>query len=175
MSICDRYRDLIHSKIDGDLDAEGERELRVHLAVCPSCREEATSLESVAAGLRSLAPAPMPDDLFDAALARTSRGSRGRVLPFVRKRAAWIGLAAAAAITAAILVPSYFRAPSGPSPAEVARAREEAQLALSIAAKALRRAETAGDRVLTDEVSPALQRIPIRWKNVAESGRRERT
>lgn len=176
MSACDRYRGWIHSRIDGDLDADAARELRAHLGSCASCRDEATSLEMVAVGLRDLRPETMPDAAFEAVLAHTSGSSRGRVVPFVRRRAAWIGLAAAAAVVvAAILVPSWRGGPVGPTPEETARARQEAQMALAIAAKALRRAETAGDRVLTDEVSPALKRIPIRWRHVAETDRRQRT
>lgn len=174
MSACDRYREWNHARLDGDLDAEGARALDAHLEVCASCRDEAASFDGVAAGLRRLRPEPMPDAVLETVLERTARANRARVVPFPSRRAAWIGLAAAA-LVAAILVPSWLGRPDRPSADEVARARRDAQFALAIVAKTIRRAETAGDRVLTDEVSPALRRIPIRWQQVDATTRRDRT
>ena len=61
-----------------------------------------------------------------------------------------------------------------PSSAEVARAAEEARLVLGLTAKALRGAKkTAIEDVLAGEVSPALQRAPIRWPGESRAGRQE--
>ncbi len=174
MNACERCREWVHARIDGDLAGDAARELQAHLESCAACRDEAASLERLVLDLRGAPVERMPDDAFAAVLARTSRASPGRTASFVRRRGAWIGLAAAAGIAAALL---SFRPgdDGGPTPEEIAQARRDVQVALALTADALQRAETVGKRVLTEEVSPTLQRVPIRWRNVAESGRRNRT
>lgn len=163
MNGCTRFVDLLHARLDGEL-AEGDaRELIAHLETCTACRELASGFDATRESLRGLGH-------------RTVR-SESRVVPFRSRRArvfAGVGLAsAAAALAAALIVPMYRS--SHPSDAEVAKARQDALRALAIAGRALKRAETAGNAVVIDEVSPALRRVPLRWDRLAEEPRRNRS
>lgn len=176
MNGCTRFVDLLHARLDGEL-AEGDaRELIAHLETCTACRELASGFDATRESLRGLAFEPMPEADFQAVLDRTVR-SESRVVPFRSRRArvfAGVGLAsAAAALAAALIVPMYRS--SHPSDAEVAKARQDALRALAIAGRALKRAETAGNAVVIDEVSPALRRVPLRWDRLAEEPRRNRS
>jgi anti-sigma factor RsiW len=176
MSGCSRFVEMLHARLDGELAAEQARELEAHLDACEACREMAASLESAGEALRGLAFEPMPEADFQAVLDRTVRSS---VVPFRPRRArvfAGLGLAAAV-IAAALIVPVLVSrsTSSTPSAQEIAQAREDALRALAIAGRALRRAETAGNAVVTREVSPALRHVPLRWDRLAEESRRTRS
>lgn len=180
MSACARFLEKLHARLDGEPEAAQDRELELHLESCERCRETAASLRSAHDALRGLAYEPMPEEDFQAVLDRTVRSASSReVVPFRPRRArlfAGLGLAAAA-IAAAVIVPVLVSrsTTSTPSPQEIARAREDAIRALAIAGRALKRAETAGNAVVTGEVSPALRRVPLRWDRLAEESRRTRS
>ena len=176
MSACARFEDLLHARRDGELGDAESRELEGHLASCDRCREIASSLESAREALRGIAFEPMPEADFQAVLDRTVR-SEGKVVPLRPRRPrlyAGLGLAAAV-IAAAVIVPLVVSRNQGPSPREIAHAREDALRALAIAGRALKRAETAGNAVVTGEVSPALRRVPLRWDRLADDSRRHRS
>jgi prophage antirepressor-like protein len=64
-------------------------------------------------------------------------------------------------------------APAGPSEAEMHQAAREARMVLHLTSRALRKTEAAAFRdVLTDEVSQALRRTPIRWPERSAAERR---
>ena len=181
MNACARFVDLLHARLDGEIGRADALEVEGHLASCASCRELADSFESAREALRGMAFEPMPEEDFQAVLDRTVRASAAveppKVVPFRPRRArvlAGLGLAAAV-VAAALIVPVLVSRSSKPSPAEVAQAREDALRALAIAGRALRRAETAGNAVVTGEVSPALRRVPLRWDRLAEDPRRSRS
>lgn len=176
MSGCARFVEMLHARLDGELTDADARALEAHLDSCDGCREMASSLESAGEALRGLAFEPMPEADFQAVLDRTVRAS---VVPFRPKRArllAGLGLAAAV-LAAAVIVPLLVSdsTTSRPSPQEIARAREDAMRALAIAGRALKRAETAGNAVVSGEVSPALRHVPLRWGRLAEESRRNRS
>ena len=60
-------RPLLALSAAGLLDADGERRLRAHAAICVACRADLEILAQLADGLRALPAAPAPSDL----LART--------------------------------------------------------------------------------------------------------
>jgi anti-sigma factor RsiW len=166
VSGCDVFRPLLDERLDGDLAADRAAALEAHLAECADCRAVAEGLAAVRAGLRALPEHPLPSVALEEVLDRTVRAGRPKVLPrFAALWPAWAG--AAVVVVLALLLARLPHEPSTlaqPSPAEVARARSEARLVLSVASNALHRAERAArDRVVAGEVAPALRRLPIRW------------
>lgn len=166
MSGCDAFRRLLDERLDGALAQDDASALEAHLAACADCRVVAAGLAAVREGLQSLPEHPLPPIAFEEVLDRTVRAGRRR--PPARFAALWPAWAGAAAVVVLALL--LARLPQGPStlaqpsPAEVARARSEARLVLSLASDALHRAERAArDRVVTGEVAPALRRVPVRW------------
>lgn len=164
---CRTARDLAQRRLDGELDPAAESALDSHLAICPSCREFVAGLETVREGLRALPEHPLPGVSLEDILDRTVRRERER--PRAAVWAAWATAAAAATIVLSLILirPGPPAAPAGD---ELARARRDAGIALSLTAGAMREAErTACDRVITERVAPALHRIPVRWSAFAAS------
>ena len=179
MSACAKFTGLLHARLDGEIGTPELRELDAHLASCAACRELADSFDAAREALRGMPLEPMPEEDFRAVLDRTIRAAAS-VAPFrsrlLRRGPVFAGIGLAAAVVgAAILVPLFLARHSGPSPEEIAHAREDARRALAIAGRALKRAETAGNAVVTDEVSPALRRVPLRWDRLAAESRRNRS
>ena len=188
---CEAARRLMDLRLDGEIGPAEAIELEVHLNGCTSCREVASGLEAVAAGLLRIPLEKMPDEDFRAVLDRTvgvrssragslggsQAGSAGAV-PGARasRRRSYLALAAAV-LAATLLVPFaiWYLTPSDPAnltAAEVDEAAREARMVLAVAAKAVRSAETtARDRVIGGEVSPAIRHVPVRWNQVAPSRR----
>jgi anti-sigma factor RsiW len=138
---CERVLDLLEAYVDGDL-AQGEGQaVRRHLATCASCATELKLAWAVKQGLRSFPQPACPPGVLAAVQAR----GRGEVVPLRARRpaVAWIRLAAAAALLAAVgsglfflLQPSRQAAQT----AEVERATYEARLALAYIGEASRKA-----------------------------------
>ena len=166
MTGCDDSRELLHSRLDGELPGERAADLDAHLAACASCRELADDLAAVAAGLQALPEHPLPPGVLREILDRTVRRRPtirfpGISLPFWRGWAA--GAVAAAVLIAMVFYPRY-SATRSPSPEDLARAQGEVRMVLSLTARAMQRAEiAASDRVLAAQVAPALHRVPIAW------------
>ncbi len=164
---CARARRVAHSLLDGDAGPGALADLEAHLAVCPSCRELVADLEIVRAGLRELREHPLPCGALEEVLDRTVRASEGR-----RRAARWAAWATAAAAATILLALTWIRPgpPAAPVGGDLARARREAGIALSLAAGAIRETErAASDRVLAARVAPALRRVPVRWSALAAS------
>ncbi len=166
MSGCDDIRPLVHERLDSEISGDRAAALEAHLGACGECRAIAEGLAAVRAGLRALPEHRLPADALEAVLDRTVRAGRMQVLP--RLAALWPAWAGAAVVVvlASLLLrwPLTPKAPVGPSPAEVARGRDEVRRVLFLASRALHRAErAASERVLSGEVAPALRRLPIRW------------
>jgi anti-sigma factor RsiW len=172
---CAAAREWIHRVLDGELmEACHRQRLQDHVEVCAACREEQAELRSIQEELRALPPVPLPGAALQEVWRWTSRAeaptapSRGRLLDW---RAA-----AAAVVLAATLggLARWLPAPSTePTAEEVARAR----YVLALTAEALRTTRrVAVDEVLADEVSPALDSVPLKLPGSrAESSRRDRT
>lgn len=169
---CETARRLLNERLDGEIAPAEALDLEVHLSGCPDCREVASGLEAVTAGLQRLPLERMPEGDMEAVLARTV--GDGASPARSEDRWAWrpgVILSAAAAVLAfALIAPFILRstAPAEPTTAEVEQASREARMVLAVAARAMRSAETAArDRVIGGEVSPALQHVPVRWGQVA--------
>jgi predicted anti-sigma-YlaC factor YlaD len=163
VSRCEDIRELLHRRLDGELAADLATDLDGHLADCADCRAAAAGLAAVAAGLAALPEHPFPETAFEAVLDRTRRSRRSRFRSgLAASWPAWAG--AAAVLVLALLMLRPAPAPGTPTSLEVARASREARMVLTLASRAVRRAEqVAGRRVLAGEVAPALRRLPIRW------------
>ena len=160
---CDRWRALVHARLDGELPPDESALLDAHLETCPGCRAFLDDLESVREGLLSLPEHPLPDSALGAVLGRTTGKPRAAL-------GAWAGWAAAAAAAAIVLGFLWSRPGPPPSadPADLARARAEARYVLALTARVFHESEkTACDRVVVGEVAPALRRVPIRWSELA--------
>jgi hypothetical protein len=171
---CAEIRAELQDQLDGPIAADRAEAIASHLASCAACREYRTEMQSVVDALRELrllAP-PLPDEALDAVWQRTSRAPRRR-FPL---RLDW-RIAAAAAIVTVALLPSLFRpVRSGPSPVEIARARDEARLVLGLAGRAIRTTERARDQVMQDEIPRALRHLPLRLApRESDDSRRQRS
>lgn len=161
---CEVARRSIHRRLDGDPLGDGEeRCLEEHLAACAACRDAELQLRVVQSALRALPPDTLPDAALRAVLDRTVRAERGpkRNLFGLDWR-----LAAAAAVTMAVIGLWYVNYPPQPRPseAELTQAAMETRMVLRLTAQVLRKAERTATRdVLATEVSGALRRLPIQW------------
>jgi anti-sigma factor RsiW len=72
---------LMHEYLDGDLTGSEATRLKEHLIACRDCRGLFDQFEKTEALVRSLTPAPVPDDL-------TAKIMSG--IPNPRKRSAWL-------------------------------------------------------------------------------------
>ena len=160
---CSEAREAVHVSLDAELmDAALKRRLEAHLAGCTECRAFVAEMRVVQEGLRSLPELQLPDEALEEVWNRTTRARRVRGFP---RR--WNLAAAAAAVLVVVLAGLWLRngsAPPGPTDAELERAAAQARLVLGLTSRALQRSERAVlHDVLTDEVSPALRRVPIQW------------
>jgi len=101
MSTTDPWTDRLSEYLDGELAHDERLALEAHLDGCPACREVLEDLRAVVASARGLPDLPPARDLWPEVAERT-----GGVLPLrpraVRPTPSWVGLAAAAALFAAV-------------------------------------------------------------------------
>jgi predicted anti-sigma-YlaC factor YlaD len=72
MTDHDLVRPMFALSAAGLLDAEGERRVREHIAVCEACRAELEAFAQLADGLRGMPSAPPPADLLVRTQARVA-------------------------------------------------------------------------------------------------------
>jgi predicted anti-sigma-YlaC factor YlaD len=173
---CEQARESIQDLID-DGKAVMETEsgtagtLTAHLEACSDCRVFQEEMSKLHKGLTDLPELEFPAAALDEVWDQT-----------VRKRPAekfdWRWLAVAAAILIVVFAGRLFDPQkSGPeySTAEVAQATVEARAALGLVRDALQRSEQAAvGRVLSGEVTPALEKITIGLPDT-ESSKKRRT
>jgi hypothetical protein len=168
---CDRAREIGHALLDGDLMQAARRQaFDTHVRGCSSCREWWDDLATMQRGLRELPQPGFPDSALEELWAATSRGPAAAAPRF---RFDWRPLAAAAALTLALLGLSGLselprdRSTTAPqalhTEQEIAQATEQARLVFQLTARAINKAERTAVREIVDEVSPALRRMPLRW------------
>jgi anti-sigma factor (TIGR02949 family) len=151
--LCDEVGDLLEPYLDGDLPPDEADRVRAHLADCPACAAELALADAIQRELRSLPQLDCPPEV----LARVREAGRAEVVPLVPRltrrqeapRRRWLpaavtGLAAALLLTIGGLTYRQLghsvSSPAEPSPAEVARATEEARFALAYIGKVNRQA-----------------------------------
>ena len=161
---CTDAEALIHRLLDGDLmDATQRTRLDEHVDDCAACRAAQAELRMVQDGLRALVETPLADEALQRVWRRTSRGG---LRIFRDWGLDWRMAAAAASIAllAWVGVTTWRPQPTGPTDAEIAQAAQDARMVFQLTSRAL---ETTGQvairEVLTEQISPALQRVPLRW------------
>jgi anti-sigma factor RsiW len=166
---CEQAIERIHQILDGDLmDAAQRQELESHLSNCDGCRKADAELRTIQQALSALPADELPEDALEQVWTRTTKA---RLKPAYH----WSIAAAAAVLVLALLGLWQIGAPgvAEPTQAELDRAADEARMVLGLTAQALRKTEQAVFKsVLTDEVSPALKSVPIKWPGAA-AGRRK--
>lgn len=168
---CRDARHTVQRQLDGDLmDAVVRQALERHLDDCPTCLEYRRDLEEVQETLRAVPALAMPDEALDEVFQRTSRAPDRLGSRFERWGLEW--RAAAAALVLGIGIWGLWpQGGAGFSDEELQQAALEARLALKLTARTLNGAEeTAVRAVLAGEVSPALDRLPIRFPESRGSG-----
>ena len=169
---CAEAREAVHATHDAELVEAGlKQRLEVHLAECGGCREFAEEIRAIQGGLRSLPELGLPDEVLERVWDRTTRARPVHYWSRPRNFAA-----AAAAVVVLVLGGLWVQrepVPAGPTDEEVRQAVVEARMVLQLTSRALRKTEAAAFRdVLTDEVSEALRRAPIRWPERSAAERR---
>lgn len=170
---CDEAREILEPYVDGDLPpAEGSR-LGEHLERCPSCAAALELATRIQRELRNLPQLDCPPELVE----RVRQAGFGEVVPFrSRHRATGLRLAAAAAMLAlavggGALFLHFQQRTDRPSPDEIARATQEARLALAYFGKVTRRASLdLRDEVLDKRlVAPATRSVSRSLAEIPES------
>ena len=167
--ICNEAMQRFHEVLDGDLmDVAVRTRMESHLATCPECSEKAAQLREMQDLLRGFAEAPLPDEglqgVWDRTVASTAAPES--------RRFDWRFAAAAAAVlfVAWVGVTGWrMNTPEETQHAEALQAAEETRMVLQLAANALKRTERAAFKeVFTDEISPALRKVGVKWPQAPE-------
>ena len=161
---CRDARHTVQRQLDGDLmDAVVRLALDRHLEECAACREYRRELQEVQETLRAVPALSMPDEALDEVFQQTSRAPDRLGSRLERWGLDW--RAAAAALVLGVGIWGLWPAGgTGFTDEELQQAALEARLALKLTARTLNGAEaTAVRAVLAGEVSPALDRLPIRF------------
>jgi hypothetical protein len=95
---CEEYQELISRLADGELSADEEAKLRVHMETCPQCRKlyaAFTAISSAAAEELEAPPEDMKDNIMSAV-----KSTGGKVVP-IRHWKTWLAAAACFALVLA--------------------------------------------------------------------------
>lgn len=114
---CDECLDLASTYLDDELASPTREAFEAHVFACEACYVAFKQMERTAEVLRSVPAAPAPDDLHERITAAVAREA-GTRSAFTWRRAAKVlgGLAAAAALLAAIFIPRDADAPDATAP-----------------------------------------------------------
>ena len=110
MNSCEEYQELISRLADGELSADEEAKLRVHMETCPQCRKlyaAFTAISSAAAEELEAPPEDMKDNIMSAV-----KSARGKVVP-IRHWKTWLAAAACFALVLAGAVGTGLFSPKG--------------------------------------------------------------
>jgi hypothetical protein len=157
MNACDVGRERVHAFFDEVGDGPVPESLQSHFATCAGCRELFDELTILRAALRARPAPPMPDDALEVVWERTVRAPRTGWLDG-RRRAAVAAVLVTGVSLSTLWLLRTTSAPSGPTPAEIARAEAQADIVLSYAARAIQATRTATThRVVGSKISPAVR------------------
>ena len=157
MNACDVGRERVHALFDEADDGPVPDSLQSHFATCAGCRELYEELTILRAALRARPLPSMPDDALEAVWQRTVRTPRSRWLDGRRRAAVAAVLVTGVSVSTLWLLRST-SVPSGPTPAEIARAEAQADLVFAYTARALAATRSAATRsVVGSKISPAVR------------------
>lgn len=161
---CSDAMQRFNEVLDGELmDATQRTGMERHLASCTGCAEKATQLREMQDVLRGLAESPLPDEALKNVWSRTVESPADNVRRF---RFNWRFAAAAAAVLFVAWV-GLSKVADERAEAErmvAIKATEEVRMVLQLAANAMKRTErVAFKEVFTEEISPALRKVGVKW------------
>ena len=147
-SMCDYAQENMDAYLDRDLTADEVVQVETHLQECFSCREELEFAKQVRDELRDFPRQECPDTVLNAAMGRFKRQEQlgqDRMGPLTKPIFVW-GLRAAiiVALCFGLLIPAFLHKRS-PEPSseisqeELARARQDVQIAIAYLGHAGRR------------------------------------
>ena len=82
---CDKHLERLSAWLDGALTQEEERELREHLARCPSCREVQEQLSALRDGFGELEETEPPEGFAQGVMERIREEARPKVIPLFKR------------------------------------------------------------------------------------------
>lgn len=153
---CEQALVLLSGALDGENTEEEARQLQAHLDVCPSCRALLEAFREIDADVAKLRQEP-PENLCASVMEQILQEASPKKK---RRLPAWVGVAAAAALTLVLLRPGLT---PQPEPTPLARtASEPAMLALQAETPEERTPqslaeELGADVVVTDRELPELE------------------
>ena len=130
MKYCEEYLPALSALIDGELSDAERGEVLAHLEACEGCREYFTELSMIHAAFAELEEYDAPEGFSDGVMARVHEA------PAPKKRthrAAWLSIAACAAVAVTVLV-SPLREQLGAKSATDDAATEAAMVTMTMAA-----------------------------------------
>ena len=173
---CNGARETIQSLLDAEIiDAKLEQRLQTHLSHCSGCRALDSDLRTIQGALQSMPETALPDPILQNVWDRTIRADQRSASRFGGFH--WKGIAAAAAAIVGITLFGVWQfdesTSQSPDAEELQRAARQTRMVLRLTSQALRRTGQVVIRdVLTDEVSPALRRVPIAWPQPSSAHKR---
>ena len=164
--ICSAAMERVHQVLDGDLmDATDRTSMESHLAVCSECAEAAAQLREMQDTLRGFAETPLPGPALDNVWERSVRAPAA----VTRRRFDWRFAAAAAAVVFVAWIGLRGWPVEQRQDEQALRAASEVRVVLQLTANAIKRSEqVAIKQVFTDEISPALRKVGVRWPEAAD-------
>ena len=95
MKYCEKYVPALSALVDGELNDTERAEVLVHLETCESCREFFAELTAMHAAFGELEEFDAPEGFADSVMARLHEAPKAKKRT---PRAAWLSLAACAAV-----------------------------------------------------------------------------
>jgi predicted anti-sigma-YlaC factor YlaD len=137
--ICERYREAMSARLDGEATSVEDGAIEAHLAVCSSCRAFAGRMARVTRATRVTAAESVPDLTGRILATVDARRELGRARPAAARTAAppstgiaRLGLALVALAQLALAVPGLL-GDDGGAPVHIAREQGSWALALAVA------------------------------------------
>lgn len=131
---CERYLDLISTRLDGELTAQEEADLTAHLQRCPACRAIAQDMQALHSSLTELGEVDAPAELFQCVISKIraeKRQARRRLVHQLSGLAACLVLCVGVLRVADATYSEYNRHAADPNLPSVARHMEPQPVALN--------------------------------------------
>lgn len=131
---CERYLDLISTRLDGELTAQEEADLTAHLQRCPACRAIAQDMQTLHSSLAELGEVDAPAELFQGVISKIraeKRQARRRLVHQLSGLAACLVLCVGVLRVADATYSEYNRHAADPNLPSVARHTEPQPVALN--------------------------------------------